>query len=74
MSEVDVIDEPDTDEYDFRGLVLSGGKPYILMVVEDETTGEVSLSSAGVIRDAVPLALRQLADQLEASIVEEAGA
>jgi hypothetical protein len=55
--------------------VLSGGKPYILMVVEDQETGEVSLSSAGVIRDAVPLALRQLADQLEASIeAEEAGA
>lgn len=71
---MDVIDEVDTQEHDFRGLVLSGGKPYILMVVEDQETGEVSLSSAGVIRDAVPLALRQLADQLEASIVEEAGA
>lgn len=37
----------DTERMDLRGLVMSGGKPYILIVVEDSETGGVQLTTGG---------------------------
>jgi hypothetical protein len=51
---------------DTRGLVMSGGKPYILIVVEDPETGGVDVSHLGINPGQVPFALRQIADLIDA--------
>lgn len=47
---------------DLRGLVMSGGKPFILITVEDPETGEISLSHGGLGPEAdLPAALQEIA-------------
>ena len=60
-----MIVDTDTDETplaDLRGLVMSGGKPFILITVEDPATGEVSLTHGGLGPEAgLPAALQEIA-------------
>jgi hypothetical protein len=60
---------PETEDVfpDTRGLVMSGGKPYILIVVEDPETGGVAVSHAGIDYARISDALRQIADLLDAA-------
>ena len=53
---------------DARGLVMSGGKPYILIVVESPEDGGVAVSSHGIEQAVVPAALREIADLLDAEL------
>lgn len=51
---------------DVRGLVMTNGKPYILITVEAPETGGVDVSSLGIDAAKIPLALREIADLLDA--------
>lgn len=64
------MDNPETEDVfpDTRGLVMSGGKPYILIVVEDAETGGVDVTHLGIDPALVPEALRQIAGLLDAEL------
>jgi hypothetical protein len=51
---------------DLRGLVVTGGKPYILIVLEEPESGGVDVSHLGIDPQVIPEALRQIADLIEA--------
>ena len=57
------MNETDTLEpVDLRGLVMSEGRPYILIVVEDPETGGVAVTSSGLPESVdLPTALKEIA-------------
>ena len=54
------------DEVDLRGLVMSGGRPYILITLMEPEVGGVDVSHIGIDPAAIPSALREIADLFEA--------
>lgn len=54
------------DEVDFSGLVMTGGRPYILVTIMEPEIGGVDVSHLGIDPAVVPSALREIADLLEA--------
>jgi hypothetical protein len=67
LDETGDIDADFTDVFpDLRGLVVTGGKPYILIVLEEPESGGVDVSHLGIDPQVIPEALRQIADLIEA--------
>lgn len=64
------LDAPEISESQLRGLVISGGRPYILITVTNEEGG-VELDSVGVEPDAISRALREIADLVDADLGDE---
>lgn len=69
----DILPESDHPDYDteqavadLRGLVLSGGLPFLLLCVTDAEAGTVELTHAGIDPAVIPAALRDIANQFEA--------
>jgi len=60
------VDDVDEDQLDLRGLVMSGGRPYILITLMEPEVGGVDVSHIGIDPAAIPSALREIADLFEA--------
>lgn len=67
ISETTNVPDDVQEAVGLRGLVLSGGRPYILITVTDPETGASEVSGAGFEPEAIPAALREIADLIEAA-------
>jgi hypothetical protein len=59
-------DELDTEELDLTGLVMTGGRPYVLITLMEPEVGGIDVSHAGIDPTVIPSALREIADLLDA--------
>lgn len=53
------------EELDLTGLVMTGGRPYILITLMEPEVGGVDVSHVGIDPALIPTALRQIADLLD---------
>lgn len=66
MSADDIDAEYASAEADLTGLVMTGGRPYILITLMEPEVGGVDVSHVGVDPEAIPSALREIADLIDA--------